>query len=218
MSWRFLTNNFWWKLGSLAMAVMLWLAILGEPELVTTHAVPILYRNLRGDLLIGSDALDLVRVELRGPSSRLTSSALSDLAVLLDLSAVSAPGERTFTLSDGDFHLPQGVNFLRAVPSQIRLRFSRRKVKDVPVEVRFASPLPKEYQMVGQEVIPGTVQIAGPEHRVDEIVTAQTDAIDLSSITETSDIRVNTYVADPQVWMESQPFVTVHLTVQKIQK
>jgi hypothetical protein len=218
MSWRFLTHNFWWKLGSLAMSIMLWLAILGEPELVTTHAVPILYRNLKSELLIGADALDLVRVELRGPSSRLTSSALSDLAVLLDLSAVTAPGERTFTVSDGDFHLPKGVTFLRAIPSQIRLRFARRKMKQIPVEVRFASPPPKDYQVTGHQVIPATLQIAGPEHRVDEIANAETDAIDLSSVTQTSDIRVNTFVADPQVWLESQPFVTVRVMVEKTKK
>ena len=52
---------------SLVLAMLLWFAIVGEPELVTTHTVPILYRNLPPDLLIGSDAVDQVRVELRGP-------------------------------------------------------------------------------------------------------------------------------------------------------
>ena len=68
---KLLTHNFGWKLGSLALAVLLWFAILGEPELVTTHTAPILYKNLPRGLLIGSDALDQVRVELRGPSGKL---------------------------------------------------------------------------------------------------------------------------------------------------
>jgi YbbR domain-containing protein len=128
---------------------------------------------------------------------------------------VAAPGERTFTFSDHDFHLPRGVTFLRAVPSQVRLHFARLKEKEVPVDVRIATPPPKDYEVVGHQVTPATLQIAGPEHRVDEIVSAQTDGLDLSSITQTADIRVNTFVADPQVWMESQPFVTVHVTVEK---
>jgi len=213
--WRLITHNFGWKVGSLVLAVALWFAIVGEPELVTTRAVPILYKNLPVDILIGSDAMDLVRLELRGPSGRLSTGALADLAVTLDLASVNGPGERTFTLSDGDLHLPQGVTFLRAIPSQLRLRFGRRKSKDVPVEVRFAGALPPGYKVTGQQVVPQVLRISGPEHRVDAIQSAQTDAIDLSAVTQPAERRVNTLVADPQVWLESSPMVTVRLTIEK---
>jgi hypothetical protein len=213
--WRLITHNFGWKAGSLLLAVALWFAIVGEPELVTTRAVPILYKNLPGGILIGSDAVDLVRLELRGPSGRLSPGALADLAVTLDLASVNGPGERTFTLSDTDLHLPQGVTFLRAIPSQLRMRFGRRKTKDVPVEVRFAAPPPIGYKVTGQEVVPEVLRISGPEPRVDAVQRAQTDAIDLSAVTQTSEIRVNTLVADPLVWLESPALVTVRLTIEK---
>lgn len=213
--WRLITHNFGWKLGSLILAVALWFAIVGEPELVTTRAVPILYKNLPADFLIGSDVVDSVRLELRGPSGRLSAGALSDLAVTVDLAGVSNPGERTFTLSDGDVHLPPGVTFLRAIPSQLRLRFGRKKSKDVPVQVRFAGSPPTGYKVVRQEVVPEALRISGPETRVDQIQNAQTDAIDLSGITRPTDVRVNTLVSDPQVWLESPALVTVRLTVEK---
>jgi hypothetical protein len=213
--WRLITHNFGWKAGSLLLAVALWFAIVGEPELVTTRAVPILYKNLSEGILIGSDAVDLVRLELRGPSGRLSTGALADLAVTLDLTTVSGPGEKTFTLSDSDLHLPQGVTFLRAIPSQLRLRFGRRKTKEVPVEVRFAAPPPNGFQVIRQEVIPEVLRISGPEPRVDAVQTAQTDGIDLSAVTQATEFRVNTLVADPQVWLESTPAVTVKLTIEK---
>lgn len=197
------------------MAVLLWIAIDGEPVLVTTHAVPILYKNLPRDLLIGSDAIDQVRVELRGPSGRLTEASLSDLAAVLDLSSIKGPEERTFTFSEADFHLPAGVTFLRAIPSQLQVRFGRRKTKDVPVQVRFGASLPDGYEIVRQEIAPATIRIAGPERRVNAIAGVQTDAIDLSGITGRAEIRVNAFVADPQVWLESSPAVTVTVTVEK---
>jgi hypothetical protein len=199
--WRLITHNFGWKLGSLVLAVAMWFAIVGEPELVTTREVPILYKNLPPDTLIGSDALDSVRLELRGPSGRLSSASLADLTVMLDLASVNDPGERTFTLSDSSMHLPENVTFLRAIPSQLRLRFARRKMKEVPVEVRFLKPPPIGYEIVGQQVIPEMLQVAGPEPRVDATGSAQTDAIDL--------------VADPQVWLQSSPMVTVKLKIEK---
>jgi len=215
MMWRLITHNFGWKLGSLMVAVALWFAIVGEPELVTTRAVPILYQNLPADFLIGSDAVDSVRLELRGPSGRLSAGALSDLAVTVDLAGVSKPGEQTFTLSDGDLHLPPGVTFLRAIPSQLRLRFGRKKWKDVPVQVRFVNTPPNGYTVVRQEVMPEALRISGPETRVDAVENAQTDAIDLSGFTQPAEVRVNTLVSDPQVWLVSPALVTVRLTIEK---
>jgi len=154
-------------------------------------------------------------VELRGPSSKLTSGAVSDLAVLVDLSSVNGPGERTFTIADGDLHLPQGVTFLRAMPSQLRMQFARLKTKDVPLEVRFAAPPPNGYRVVRQETIPATLRIAGPERRVEATSSAQTDAIDLGAVTKNLEFQVSAFVEDPQVRLVSSPLVTVKVTIEK---
>ncbi len=215
MIWRALTHNFGWKLTSVVISVVLWFAIAGERALVTTHSAPILYQNLSPDLLIGADAVDTVRIELRGPASKLTTSSLSDLAVMLDLADVGGPGERTFTLSNADLHLPQGVTFLRAVPSQLRLRFARLSTKDVAVQVHIAALPPPGYQIVREEVTPSQLRIAGPQPRVDQTTGAQTDAIDLSGVTETAEYRVNTFVADPQVRLTSSALVTVKVIIEK---
>jgi hypothetical protein len=213
--WRGMTHNLGWKLGALALAILLWVATVGEQELVTTHAVPILYRDLPADLLVGSDALDAVRVELRGPASKLTTASLADLAVTLNLSDVNGPGQRTFTLSGSDLHLPPGVTFLRAVPSQVRVNFPRRVSKDVPVEIQIRAQPAAEYRVVSQEVVPRTVRIVGPEGRVSAVSGAQTDSIDLSSVTAPTEIRVNAFVSDPQVWMETPSLVTVRVHIEK---
>jgi YbbR domain-containing protein len=213
--WRVLAHNFGWMLGALLLAVLLWVAILGEPVLVTTHGVPILYRNLSPGLLIGRDAPDTVRVELRGPSSKLSAANLSELAVLLDLSGVGGPGERTFSLSDGDLHLPQGVMFLRAVPSQLRLQFAQLETKEVPVQIRITQPPPRGYRVVRQEVVPDHLRIAGPEPRVQQAVSAETDAIDLTAVTQTSEFQVNSFVAYHQGRFESSSIVTVKVIIEK---
>lgn len=213
--WRRVFHNAGWKLGALSLSALLWFGVVGEPEVAATHTVPILYKNLPRDLLIGSSAIDSVRIELRGPSSRLTNLALADVAMTLDLSSVAGPGERTFTLSNADLRLPDGVVFLRSIPSQLRLHFARLKAKDVPVELRFGSALPPGYRIVEQDVTPQVLHIAGPENRVDAVAGAQTDAIELGGVRETQVVRVNTFVADPQVWLESSPVVAVRLVIEK---
>ncbi len=214
---RVFLDNFWWKLLSLAIAVMLWANFVGEPELVTSQGVPILYRNLPRDLQIVADLPERVQLELRGAASRLTASNLVKAAAILDLSDVGKPGERTFTLSSQNVQLPDGVVFLRAVPSQLRLRFDRLATKDVPVIVRIELQPPPGYRLVKYEVDPPMLRIAGPEQRVSRILGAQTDALDLSAVETASEFRVHTFIADPQVRLESEPMVKVKVWIEKAQ-
>jgi YbbR domain-containing protein len=216
MSWRWLTHNLGWKLGALVLAILLWLTTADEPALVTTHAVPVLYKDLAPDLLIGSDAADVVRVELRGPANKLSPASLGDLTILLDLSGARGPGQRTVTLSGSDLHLPERVTFLRAVPSQLRLTLARRVSKLVGVEILIGAPPPPGYRVARQTVTPDKIAIMGPEQRVAAITGAQTDAIDLSAATTSTEIHTNIFVTDSQVSLEASPIVRVRFDIEKI--
>lgn len=215
MKLRFLTQHFGWKVASLALSVLLWFIIVGQPEVLTSRAVPVLYQNVPPDLLVTGDVQDTVRVELRGTSGKLTTSSLADVVMLLDLSGVAGPGDRTYTISSANLNLPATVTFLRAIPSQLRVRLARMLRKEVPVQIRFTGAVPPGYRLTGQQVRPETLPIAGSEERVLGISEVQTDPIDLSSITQAAELRVNTFVADPRVHLDSSPIVTVKITVEK---
>jgi YbbR domain-containing protein len=211
---RALIRHFWWKLASLALAVLLWVALLGEPELVAIQTVPVLYRNLSASLLLLSDTPASVQVELRGPSRKLTHDSLAEVAVMLDLSGVKAPGEQTFTLSRTELPVPQGVAFLRAVPSQLRLRFDRGMTKDVPIEVRLTGTPAAGFRVAGQSASPDRLRVSGPESRVQTIQRAETDPVDISGLTGAFVTQVNTYVTDPRVQFESPSVVMVKIAVE----
>ncbi len=213
---RLITHNLRWKLLSLAIAFTLWAIVVQEPELVTSHAVPVYFMDLPKDLEIGSDVPDRVRVEVRGSEGKLTPSSLADLSIRLDLSAVRASGERTFTISAPSLNLPRGVTFLRAIPSQLRLRFDRILTKEVPVEVQIKTPQPSGYTMIDQVMRPERLKVTGPENRVLKIQAAQTDPIDLSGVVSTSEFHVHAYVNDPQVRFEGPSMVTLTVRVAKI--
>jgi hypothetical protein len=52
---------------------------------------------------------------------------------------------------------------------------------------------------------------------VNAVASAETDAIDLSGITANTDIKVNAFIADPQVRFEVSPVVTVKVVIEKNQ-
>lgn len=216
--WRRLTSNLIWKLASLLLAVLLWFAVVGEPELVTIQTIPVLFRNLPKNLLVGSDAPDQVRAELRGPSGKLTREYLSEVFVSVDLSGVNSPGTQTFTLSQSDFSLPQGVTFLRAVPSQVNLRFDRLSSKSVPVLIQVTGTVPSGYKLVQKTAKPDMLEVSGPETRVNGIQSAQTDPVNVNGLTQDADIKVNAYISEPRAQFTSPPVVTVHLTIAKMEE
>jgi hypothetical protein len=213
-----ITKNLGWKLLSLVLAGLLWFAFSSAPLVVTTHTAPIVYDNLANGWMVTGNSPETVHLELRGPPGRLTVASLAETVVRLDLASAGSNADRTFTISESNLNLPPGVTFLRAVPSQLRLRLARLAQKEVPVEVRFSGALPAGYQLAGQSVSPGQLRIGGSETRVASVTQVETDPIDLHSLTQTADYRVDAFVDDPQVHFESPPQVTVHLIVERTGK
>ena len=218
MSWKpesYVPKHLGWKLGSLLLSVLLWIAISSPPDTVTNRDVPLLFRNLSNNLLITGDPPQSVRVELRGAETRLTGAALADLVAVFDLASVRDPGEQTFTISTSNLKLQDRVTFLRAVPSQFRLRFARLKSKEVPVEVRFTGNLPQGWHLVSRSVIPDHLRIAGSESMIEGIRSVETDPLELSRLTASGSYKVNAFIDEPQVHFESSPVVTVSVVLDK---
>lgn len=213
---RLVTENFGWKLLSLLVAVVLWLVLVGDPELTTTISVPLEFRNLPRDLDINSDMPEAIRLELQGPSAKLALGKTSNIAVLLDVSVVKKSGEKTFNIGPGNLNLPAGVQLMRAMPSQIRLRFEHSMQKEIPVQVRFSGPPPDGYRVKGQETFPETIRIVGPESRVLQVQNAETDPIDLGGVIADREFETSVFVADPLVRIDSQPLVRVKVIMEKL--
>lgn len=208
---RLLLHNLGWKVLSVAIATALWFIVAREPSIATSLNVPIVFKNMSDDLDISSEVPERVRLELRGPSGRMSRENLSETAAVLDLSTVTGPGERTFTFADRAIRLPTGVSFYKAVPSQITIRFEHLMYKNVPVRARYATGPPDGYAVVKSSFDPQTVRIVGPESHVHPIDYVSTDPIDLSNVIGQVEMRVHINLGDPQVRLN--PLTQVHFTI-----
>jgi len=211
-----LTRNLGWKLLSLALAVLLWLVIVRSPELAREIPVPVLYQGMPEDLIVNSDIEQNVRLQIRGPSGQLTPESLTDAMVILDLENVEEPGSRTYMIRSSNVSLPRGVVLLRAVPSQIRIRFERRGTRSLPVRPRFSLTPPEGYEVGKVVVVPDTLSVIGPEANLSSLGFVETDPIDLSKVVGTQEFQVTSHVSDPQVAFDGSPVVTVSVTVRRV--
>lgn len=213
---QLLTRNIGWKLLALAMAIALWIAVAREPELATTLSVPIEFKNIPEDLDIGANVLERVRLELRGPSGRLSRDNLTDVAVILDLSDANA-GERTYNIRPANVNLPAGVNFYRAVPSQVTLRFDRMVTREVEIAIPpFSKGPPEGYRVRAYTLEPSKTKIRGPGQRVRNIERVMVDPVDLSGVVSQAAFHTHINIGDPQVRLEIPSDVTLRVTLEKI--
>jgi YbbR domain-containing protein len=212
---QLLTRNLGWKLLSVVLAIGLWISVAREPEVATSLSVPVEFKNMRDDLDIGGALPDRIRLEVRGPSGRLTRENLSGVAVVLDLSDAQA-GERTYSIRGRNLNLPAGVVFYRAVPSQLTLRFDGLVLKDEPVQITFANK-PSGYRISSQQLSPTMVRIRGSQDRVQAISQVKTDPVDLRGVTGEKVFHTHLNVGDPQVRLVEAPVdVTVQVKLEKI--
>ena len=123
--WRALTRNLGWRLLSVLLAITLWIAVDGEPELVTLQSVPVFYQNVESNLALVANPPAAIRIELRGASDVLSRENLANVAVLLDLAGLTEPGERVFPVTRANITLPAGVRFVRSDPPELRLHLDR---------------------------------------------------------------------------------------------
>jgi|SRR5580704_3328184 YbbR domain-containing protein len=215
---KFITGNLGWKVLSLLLAIALWIAVAREPELATSVAVPIEFKNIPDDLDIESNLPDRVRLELRGPSGRLSRDNLSDLAVILDLHDVG-PGERTYNIRPAYINLPEGVVFYRALPSQLTLRFDKLVTREVEIVLApYSKGPPDGYRVHDYTLIPAKAKIRGPEQRVRNIDHVTSDPVDLSGVISQAEFHTHVNIGDPQVRLEAQTSVALKINLERTQQ
>ena len=211
---QLLANNIGWKLLSLAIAVVLWIAVAREPELATSLSVPVELKNIPDDLDIGSNVPERAHLEVRGPSGRLSRDNLADVALILDLADAHA-GERTYTIHPYNFNLPSGVMYYRAVPSQITLRFDHLLAQNVKIFPRYSKPPQPGYRVRAYVLEPENIRIRGPEERVKRIDRVWTDPVDLSGVVSSAEFHTHVNIGDAQVRLDAPTTITLKVTLEK---
>ncbi len=188
-----------WKLLSLCAAVAIWVAVASEPEMATVLRVPVQYKNDPVNLEISSDIASNVRLELIGASGRLKEFSAVPTPVVLDFSSVRGPGERTFSIDASTVKLPRGVHLVRAVPAQMRFVFERQERRAVPVEVQWSGTLRRGEQIGSVRAKPATLEIVGPESKVNLVQSVSTDPVDLGTLRSGEPVTTSPFISEAQV-------------------
>jgi YbbR domain-containing protein len=109
------------------------------------------------------------------------------------------PGERTFDLTANQISLPDKLEPVQIVPSQVRLAFDVRARRRVPVRPRWVGTFADGYRVRQVETDPASVEVIGPRKEVEEIESAVTDPIDITGLIDRTVVLRHAYVSDPLI-------------------
>ncbi len=214
---KYVLQNLPFKLVSLAIAVMLWMAVGRDSTIEIPMTVPLEFLHPPSNLEITSDYPFQAQVTLRGPAHMLQEVRPSQVHALLDLEGAKT-GERTFDLSSAQVQVPHDVKVVQVVPAQIRINFDPSATRTVAVQPRVIGTLLSGYGMKEPVAVPPQVTIVGPERRVDTVVAAMTDPVDATGVVGSATFTTHAYVADPLVRVQTPGPIYVTVTTEKSSK
>ncbi len=211
---KYVFHNLGLKIVSLIAAVLLWVAVTREPVAEVAISVPVEFHNSPEHLEISTESIPQVQVRVRGPVREVRDLSPSEVHAIIDLEQAK-PGERTYDLNPRRIHVPDGIEVVMAVPSQMRLTFDASLTKQVEVKPRVIGTFASGYRIEQVSASPEKITIVGPAKHVQGVEAAVTDPVDATGVVGSATFTTHAYVADPLVRLADPNPIHVTVTTQK---
>lgn len=200
------------KLLSIAVAVLLWLVVTGDPIVERTLRVGLELQRMPAGLELVGGVPDAVGVRVRGPSSRLSALVPGDLAAVIDLDGVKA-GRRLFALTPAQVTGPFGVEVTRVTPATLPLAFEPIASVVVPVRPRVEGAPVTGHSVTNVSVTPSQVRISGPESVVRGVTELFTAPISIAGATSLVRESATIDTAESNLRLEGGAAAVVTVTI-----
>ena len=206
-----LLRNLQLKVVSLTLAILLWIALTGEPKSEIGLKVPLEFRNSPKEVEVLGET-NAVDIRLSASSSIVKRIDASEVTASIDLSDWT-PGERTYSLGESNLSVPFGVAVTKITPNKIRLRFEPTKRKIVRVNPRVLGK-PAEGHIVTAVVCqPERAELEGPASHLAPLESISTDSLDVSGRSSSFSARLHLYIEDPLVRLTAEQETRVEVTI-----
>lgn len=169
--WPF--RQFGLKLLSVAIAVLLWIAVSGEETVERGLRVPLELQQFPVGLEIQTEPPSTVDVRVRGTSAALSRLSSGDIVAVLDLRAARA-GSRLFAITPEQVRAPFGVDVVQVTPSTVTLAFEKSATRRLPVMASLDGKPAPGFVIGTITITPDAVEVVGPEsavRRASEVLT-----------------------------------------------
>lgn len=166
-------NNFWYKIGAVALALLLWFYVLQTQNTVGERLleIPLETRELSSNLVV-ADMPSQVSVRVKGPKQILEQLGTQDIRAYIVLEN-AVEGQRTESVH---LILPDKVEKISVNPASVTINIEQISTMQLPVEVIVKGDLQEGYTALTASVTPTEAIVSGPQSKLDEIKSVTVEA------------------------------------------
>ncbi len=214
---RLFLKNWGLKLFSFLLALILWLTLI-TPEKVFSDkwlTIPLELHNIPPEMELMEKPPASVDVKIRASKSLINDITSANVHAVLNLEKASLDQE-DYPLRNYMISIPSGAEVREIRQSQVSLKLERTREILLDVEANIIGELKKGLKVESVGVFPPQVLIKGPESKVKDNYKVRTSPIDISSLTETTELEADLILPNPDLRLASaQTKVRVRILIQE---
>ena len=185
-----ITHNWQLKLLALAIAVIMWLIIVGVEKAELTIQIPVEISGVAQGQVVAGEVPAELSVRLYGPRTLIRGVAQRNPVKQINLGGLG-PGDHIFRLGIQDLTLPPWVSVVRVDPAEIRVKLEPRSSRDVKVSPVVQGRPARGYEVDEVVFDPPEVKISGEKRALAALDWIWSEPIDVSGHSETFTRTVN---------------------------
>jgi YbbR domain-containing protein len=215
---RVFLRNWGLKLFSFLIALVLWLTLIPDDRIFDEKILTVrldVHNIPPGMVLVGRPP-STVNVIIRAPKRQIGQFTDANVHAVLDLREALIDVQ-DYYLNENMVRTPEGAEIKEIFPPQVKLKLEKYVEEMLEVEPDIMGELPEGLGVVKIDVIPPRIRVRGPESKVNKEDKVRTTPIDISTLTEPTEVEASLILPNPDLRLaSSRTTVRVRILIQEI--
>lgn len=214
----FFTANIGLKIGSLVLALILWITITGQGNADRIiRDIPIQIRDIPEGMELVDKGIGSVQARIRGPKSLVPTLNIADFSVALKLPEGAGPGMVNLPVTRSNLSTPYSnqLTIMQISPAVVSVKIENIIQKSVRVQPFLRGAPDPNYELGQWRVSPPFAIISGPTSVVEKTDVVYTEPIDIVDQTLSFDDRVSIKPQDSLIKVKEPRQVTARVEIRE---
>lgn len=217
---KLIFRNWELKLLALFLAIVIWIIMIPEEKTFAEKnlAINLELVNIPPEVEIVERPDTTLNLKVRARQRIINELRPEQFSARLDMSKASIY-QQEYLIDSSMIKVPDGVEIVSFSPSYIHVKLEKTTKIEMEVVPTIIGKPPEGYRLAGMEISPSKVMVAGPESKVrarDKVITSP---IDVSTLTEDTNLEVDLILPRPELrLLTPYPRAKVSLTIEEIEK
>lgn len=217
---KLIFRNWELKLLALFLAIVIWIIMIPEEKTFAEKnlAINLELVNIPPEVEIVERPDTTLNLKVRARQRIINELRPEQFSARLDMSKASIY-QQEYLIDSSMIKVPDGVEIVSFSPAYIHVKLEKTAKIEMEVVPTIIGKPPEGYRLAGMEISPSKVMVAGPESKVrarDKVITSP---IDVSTLTEDTNLEVDLILPRPELrLLTPYPRAKVSLTIEEIEK